>query len=48
MLTPTGTSIFIGIAMKNELPEKSFAFFLIRKGEGMGWHTKGSKQPTCI
>jgi hypothetical protein len=35
MVTLTGTSIFVDIGMKNELPEKSLTLFVIRKDSGM-------------
>jgi hypothetical protein len=44
MVTLKGTSSFVCIGTKNELPEKSFTFVLIRKDKGMDWHSKGATQ----
>jgi hypothetical protein len=47
MFTSKVTSNFVGIGMKNELPEKTFILVLIRKGRRMDWTTKGFEQQTC-
>ncbi len=44
MVTPIGTSTFVRIVMKNELPEKSFVFVLFRKDRDTDWHTNEAAQ----